>query len=835
MARENAGKDREKEKTKDVARSEDQPEERPGNAPAPDEYGADKFQLLEGLDPVRKRPAMYIGGTGLEGLHHLIWEVVDNSVDEALAGACTRIDVTIHSDGSVTVADDGRGIPVETHAPTGLPVLELVMTKLHAGAKFDNRAYKVAGGLHGVGVSVVNALSEWLEVETWRDGRKYRQRYQRGKPTGEIEEIGKARRTGTRVTFMADPEVFEDTTFSLDVLSNRLRELAFLNKGLRINLADERAATPIRREFYYTGGIRSFVELLNENKTVLHPKPIYFEQTKNDVIVEIAIQYNDGYTESVFSFANNINTADGGTHLIGFRSALTRTINSYGAGRDLLKDLKASLTGEDVREGLTAVISVKLPNPQFEGQTKGRLNNPDVKGIVEQIVNEKLGEFLEEHPPLGRRIVEKAAEAARAREAARKAKELARRKGPLDTELPGKLTDCSERDPALSELFLVEGISAGGTAKQGRDRRFQAILPLRGKILNTERARTDRMLSSEEIRTLVAAIGAGIDPEFDISKLRYHRVVIMTDADVDGEHIRTLLLTFFFRHLRQIVEGGHLYIAQPPLFKVKKGKSERYLKDERALEEYLMEAAADGVQVVGRNGDQPWAGARLAGLLRKAAVWGRCLRAMEKRGRKAEVVAALIQAGGVPRGALKDEGKAHRLLEKILASLARQAEPLGPAEGRAEWDDEEECYRLHFSVGREGEKATALIDQALVASAEYRELLAAAEALEPLGRPPYTVKVGEEAQEAALWTDLLALALEGAKKGMTIQRYKGLGEMNPEQLWQTTMNPETRTLLRVQVEDALAAEQIFTTLMGDQVEPRRNFIEAHALEATLDI
>ncbi len=800
------------------------------------EYGADKFQLLEGLDPVRKRPAMYIGGTGPEGLHHLVWEVVDNSVDEAMAGACTRIDVTVHSDESVTVADDGRGIPVETHAPTGLPVLELVMTKLHAGAKFDNRAYKVAGGLHGVGVSVVNALSEWLEAETWRDGHKYRQRYQRGKPTGGIEEAGKARRTGTRITFKPDPEVFEDTTLSLDLLSNRLRELAFLNKGLRITLTDERTATPQQREFYYTGGIKSFVELLNENKTVLHPKPIYIEQTRNDVVVEIAIQYNDGYSETVFSFANNINTADGGTHLIGFRSALTRTINSYAAGRDLLKDLKATLTGDDVREGLTAVVSVKLPNPQFEGQTKGRLNNPDIKGLVEQVVNEKLGEFLEEHPPLGRKIVDKAAEAARAREAARKAKELARRKGPLDTELPGKLADCSERDPALSELFIVEGDSAGGSAKQGRDRRFQAILPLRGKILNTERARADRMLSSEAIRTLVAAIGAGIDPEFDIAKLRYHRIIVMTDADVDGEHIRTLLLTFFFRHLREVVDGGHLLIAQPPLFKVKRGKAERYLKDERALEEYLLETATEGGEVRAANGDQPWAGARLGGLLRKAATWERCLRAVERRGRKAEVVAALVQAGGVPRGALKDEAKARRLLEKVLAVLVRQADQVGPAEGHTEWDDDEECCRLHITVGREGQKAACAIDQALVGSAEYRELLAAAEALEPLGRPPYTVAAGEERLEAASWSDLLAKSLEAAKRGMTVQRYKGLGEMNPEQLWETTMNPETRTLLRVQVEDALAAEQIFTTLMGDQVEPRRNFIEAHALEAAnLDI
>src|SRR5574341_45095 len=807
-------------KAKDNEPVEKAEKERPANGGG-EEYGADKFQLLEGLEPVRKRPAMYIGGTGPEGLHHLVWEVVDNSVDEALAGACTRIDVTVHSDGSITVADDGRGIPVDIHPGTGLPALELAMTKLHAGAKFDNRAYKVAGGLHGGGVSVVNALSEWLEAETWWGGRKYRQRYQRGKPSGEIEEFGKARRTGTRVTFKPDPEVFEDTAFSLDVLSNRLRELAFLNKGLRISLTDERAAAPVQREFTYTGGIRSFVELLNENKTVLHPKPIYIEQTKNDVIVEIAIQYNDGYTESVFSFANNINTADGGTHLIGFKSALTRTINSYGTGRELLKDLKASLTGEDVREGLTAVISVKLPNPQFEGQTKGRLNNPDVKGIVEQIVNEKLGEFLEEHPPIGRRIVEKAAEAARAREAARKAKELARRKGPLDTELPGKLTDCSERDPALSELFLVEGISAGGTAKPGRDRRFQAILPLRGKILNTERARADKMLSSQEIRVLISALGAGIESEFDLAKLRYHRVIIMTDADVDGEHIRTLLLTFFFRHLRKIVDDGHLYIAQPPLYKVKRGKVERYLKDDRGMEGFLLETGAESLSVESAGNGSTWTGQRFSAVLKKVVAWQQCLRALDKRGRNSQVVAALVQMGGVPRGSLRDEAKAQRLLDRLLARLGEQADRLGPAEGSVQWDEDQEAFKLLVTQGAQPvrpDRGNCVISPALVASAEYRELETAAAALKALGNPPFTIRTESETIQAENWTALYEHTLTLAKKGLTIQRYKGLGEMNAEQLWQTTMNPETRTLYKVQIQDALAAEQIFTTLMGDQVE-----------------
>jgi DNA gyrase subunit B len=798
-------------------------------------YSAEQIKVLEGLEAVRKRPAMYIGGTGPEGLHHLVYEVVDNSVDEALAGFCDRIDATIHLDNSVTVVDNGRGIPVDIHEPTGRPAVEVVLTTLHAGGKFDSSAYKVAGGLHGVGVSVVNALSEWLEVEIWRDGKRYLQRYERGKPAGELEEVGKARKSGTRITFSPDGEIFADRAFSLDTLSNRLRELAFLNKGLRIVLVDERVQQT--REFYYSGGIKAFVELLNENKTVLHPKPIYIEEARNGTVVEIAIQYNDGYSETVFSFANNINTHDGGTHLIGFRSALTRTINSYAAGRDLLKNLKATLTGDDIREGLTAVISVKLSNPQFEGQTKARLNNPDMKGLVETIVNEKLGEFLEENPGIGRRIVEKVAEAARAREAARRAKELARRKGPLnDDELPGKLADCSEKDPALCELYLVEGDSAGGSAKQGRDRRFQAILPLRGKILNTERARIDKMLSSAEIRVMISALGAGIDPEFDISKLRYHRIIIMTDADVDGEHIRTLLLTFFFRHLRQVVDGAHLYIAQPPLYRVKRGKTERYLKDNRAMEEFLLEAAADSLKVHAGAEGAAFSGQRLVGLLRKMATWQTCRRVLERRGRNPEIVEALIGIGGIGRGGLKDQDKVARILERLLKALRTQDGRNARAEGEIEWDEDQEAYRLVITLGEGGAQESSAIDQALVGSAEYRELDAAVTALKGLGRPPFRIEADGETAEATSWTELHEKALALAKKGMTIQRYKGLGEMNPEQLWQTTMNPETRTLLRVTVQDALAAERIFTTLMGEQVEPRRQFIEEHAPEAAnLDI
>src|SRR5574337_1035532 len=518
---------------------------------------------------------MYIGGTGPEGLHHLVFEVLDNSVDEALAGACDRIEVTVHIDNSVTVADNGRGIPVDIHEQTGRPGLEVVMTTLHAGGKFGGSAYKVSGGLHGVGVSVVNALSEWLEAEVWIGGKKYLQRYERGKPTGAVEEIGRSRRTGTRVTFLADAEIFEDRAFSLDTLSNRLREMAFLNRGLRIVLSDERVDRT--EEFYYTGGIKQFVELLNENKATLHPRPIYIEAQRDDTIIEIALQYNDGYAEAVFSFANNINTQDGGTHVIGFRSALTRTINNYAAGRNLLKDLKTSLSGDDVREGLAAVISVKLPSPQFEGQTKGRLNNPDIKGLVEAVVNEKLGEYLEETPGVGRRIVEKAAEAARARDAARKAKELVRRKGALDgDDLPGKLADCSEKDPALCELFIVEGDSAGGSAKQGRDRRFQAILPLRGKILNVEKSRADKMLGNEEIKAIITALGTGIGEYFDAKKLRYGRTILLADADVDGSHIRTLLLTLLYRHFKPLIEDGRVYIGQPPLYRIQLGKEVRW-------------------------------------------------------------------------------------------------------------------------------------------------------------------------------------------------------------------------------------------------------------------
>ncbi len=800
-------------------------------------YGADQIRVLEGLEAVRTRPAMYIGGTGGEGLHRLVYEVVDNSVDEALAGFCTHVELEIHADNSVTVTDDGRGIPVDVHEPTGRPAAEVVLTTLHAGGKFDNTAYKVAGGLHGVGVSVVNALSEWLELEVYRGGTVYRQRYERGKPATDLEAVGTTRRSGTKVSFSPDPLIFEDRTFSIDILSNRLRELTFLTRGLKIALMDERADE--KREFFYKGGIGSFVEHLNKNKTVLHAKPIYIEQTKNDVLIEVAIQYNDGYAETVLSFANNINTRDGGSHLVGFRSALTRTLNTYATARDLLKNTKVALTGDDIREGLTAVISVKLHTPQFEGQTKARLVNSEVKGLVEMTLNEKLGEHFEENPSVARKIIEKAVDAARAREAARKARELVRRKGALDgDDLPGKLADCSERDPALCELFLVEGDSAGGSAKQGRDRRFQAVLPLRGKILNTEKARFDKVLSSQEIRLMISALGAGVGQEdFNIAKLRYHRIIIMTDADVDGEHIRTLLLTFFFRHMKPIIEQGHLYIAQPPLFKVKKGKGERYLKDERVLEEHLVELAAEGITVAPAGSVAAVGGTRLVTLLRKLGRWQAHLRVAERRGRSVPVLAALARVGGSRPEVLRDRGKAEAALRKLEGHLRKNG---GTAwEAAVEWDEEHQTHRLRFTRGSPGagrENGSWVVGPELLASPEFREMVQLAADLTEIGEGPYRITGEGEEAAATTWEDLHDRCLELAKKGITISRYKGLGEMNPEQLWETTMNPETRMLLQVRIEDVIAAEEIFTTLMGEQVEPRREFIEEHALEVTnLDI
>ncbi|RMF87468.1 MAG: DNA topoisomerase (ATP-hydrolyzing) subunit B [Nitrospirae bacterium] len=795
-----------------------------------DTYDASSIKVLEGLEAVRKRPAMYIGSTGAEGLHHLVYEVVDNSVDEALAGYCDRIEVTLHVDDSVTVVDNGRGIPVDIHATEGVPAAQVVLTTLHAGGKFDSSTYKVSGGLHGVGVSCVNALSDRLFLEIKRGGKVYQQRYRLGVPEGPLEVTGTTQATGTKITFHPSPEIFETTTFSFDTLAKRLREIAFLNKGLRILLRDER--TGEERDFHYEGGIVSFVEHLTKNRTRLHPKPIYLEsevvREGKSYALEIAMQYTDAYQETIYSFANNINTHDGGTHLSGFRAALTRTLNAYAAQAGFLKKLKGgSLSGEDCREGLTAVISVKLSDPQFEGQTKAKLGNSEVKGLVESAVNDALGRFLEENPQVARAILTKAVSALEAREAARKARELTRRKSALEVStLPGKLADCSERDPARAELFIVEGDSAGGSAKQGRDRHTQAILPLKGKILNVEKARFDKMLSSEEIRALITAIGTGVGrDEFDISKLRYHKIIIMTDADVDGAHITTLLLTFFYRQMTEIIERGHLFIAQPPLYKVKRGKEERYLQSEADLTEYLLTQAAERVRV--RVDGRTLTQNRLVRILKAVGELRDAEQRYERRGIGHALLEGLLCKEVRRFLDFDDEAK----LLKALAGL-RQRDP----ELALELAPDEE-HGGHVIVVRNG--LHVVIGREMVESPELHRLLALKEELDAVGDPPYRVERPRGEGEGELFETLEALAdhvLAEGRKGLTIQRYKGLGEMNPEQLWETTMDPERRTLLQVRLEDTVAADDMFTILMGDVVEPRRAFIEEHALSVVnLDV
>jgi DNA gyrase subunit B len=795
-------------------------------------YDADKIKVLEGLDAVRKRPAMYVGSTGPDGLHHLVYEVVDNSVDEAMAGYCTKIDVMIHIDNSATVIDDGRGIPTGMHPTQKKSAAEVVMTVLHSGGKFDQEAYKVSGGLHGVGISVVNALSEWLELEIKQNEQVYQQRYQRGKPEAPLEATGKTKKHGTKVTFKPDPEIFETVELSFDVLAQRLRELAFLNKGLEITLADER--TEKRQAFCYKGGIISFVEHLNENKGPLH-KPVYIEREKNGILLEAALQYNEGYSENIFSFANNINTRDGGTHLIGFKTALTRCVNSYASANNLLKD--ETITGEDVREGLTSVISVKLPNPQFEGQTKAKLGNSEAKGIVEAAVNEALGEFFEENPPIARKIVEKAIGASRAREAARKAKELIRRKNAMDGgSLPGKLADCSEKDPAASELFIVEGDSAGGSAKQGRDRRYQAILPLKGKILNVEKARFDKMISSEEIRILITALGTGIGQEdFDIGKLRYHKIILMTDADVDGAHIRTLLLTFLYRQMPKLMEHRYIYIAQPPLFKIKKGKTERYIKNEAAMNDYLTTAAVEEAHLYVEGEKQFVAGAALKPILKKLIAFETIMKRLERQRVATRIVRALVLEKGFEKADLKDQKRLQQVMDRVkkIFNVYYPAVTLTLESGQ---DEEHKAYQILCRLQEKGLQQEMIVDQNFLASAEFRELLALSPAAIGLGRPPYRLRIEGSEKSLVTTAEVVQEILEIGKKGLAIQRYKGLGEMNPQQLWETTMNPETRTLLQVALEDVVMADEIFTILMGDQVEPRRDFIQTHALEVrNLDV
>ena len=859
------------------------------------DYNADSIKVLGGMEAVRKRPAMYIGSTGELGLHHLVYEVVDNSVDEALAGHADKIEVTIHIDNSITVIDNGRGIPVEMMDLDGekVPAAQVVMTKLHAGGKFDSSTYKVSGGLHGVGVSCVNALSEELELEIWRDGFTWEQTYSKGEPTSKLKKTGAVKaKTGTKVRFLPDKSIFTATEYNYDTLAQRLRELAFLNKGLLITLTDERTTDSKTgeaksAEFKYNGGIAEFIKHLNRGKTVLHDKPIYMEAERDAVAMEIGLQYNDGYSESVFSFANNINTIDGGSHLSGFRTSLTRTINYAGQQMGLFKDVKENLTGDDVREGLVAVISVKLSQPQFEGQTKGKLNS-DIAGIVQAFVNERLGAYLEQNPTVARKIINKAVDAARAREAARKARDLTRRKGALDGGgLPGKLADCSERQPDRCELFLVEGESAGGTAKQGRDRRFQAILPLKGKILNVEKARYDKMLAHEEIRAMITALGTGISKEdFDPAKLRYGKIILMTDADVDGSHIRTLLLTFFFRHMQELIKRNNVYIAQPPLFSIKKGKTQQYIKDEREFVKVMVKRAAEGLIVRYGEGAAKLEGSALAKFITVLNEYLTFYDKVNKRLRAEKVTDLLPKLELSKRSDFEGEKKSQpKKIEKLEKELKKVQKELQFKEVDARFDEEHNLWEVRY-LNSQG--AEHLINWELASTPEYRQMIAKFKQIEPYMEPPFvietltkgsatgngagadgesasahedanghvgtgaTARPGEQSSpsksaksskkavkeevEKSTARELFDYVLGEGKKEFTVQRYKGLGEMTAPQLWETTMDPERRTLLSVKLEDIAECEAIFTTLMGEDVEARRKFIEENALDVkNLDI
>jgi DNA gyrase subunit B len=803
-------------------------------------YTADNIQVLKGLEAVRKRPGMYIGDTDdASGLHHMVFEVVDNSVDEAQAGYCSRIEVTIHTDNSVAVEDDGRGIPVDLHKEEGRSAAEVIMTELHSGGKFDKNSYKVSGGLHGVGVSVVNALSETLELEIKRDGRVWCQTYHRGFPDGPIHPTTETVLTGTKVRFWPDAEIFAILEFNYETLATRLREQAFLNRGIHIHLKDER--TDKEADFVYAGGISSFVEHLNRNKAPLHPQPIHLIDVRDDgtgpETVEVSLQWNDGYQELIYAFTNTINNRDGGTHLAGFKAALTRAINAYAASSGLSKNLKENLTGEDVREGLTAVISVRIKDPKFSSQTKDKLVSSDIKGWVEQVVFERLSTYLEENPREARRIVEKCVEAAHAREAARKARDLTRRKGALDaSNLPGKLADCSERNPEHAELFLVEGDSAGGSAKQGRDRKFQAILPLKGKILNVEKARFDKMLSSDEIKTMITALGTSIGKDdFAIDKLRYHKLIIMCDADVDGSHIRTLILTFFYRQMPEIIKRGYLYIAQPPLYKVAHGKSETYLKDDREYQVFLVDRIKDAWELDIAHGDGNGngdggrlTGSRLAFFLEKIALFRQNLEKLVSRGYPADAIKIALQNGIKDKLSLTDPEKVEKVAQVIEAS--------GFHELVVGQDEDHGTRYVRFLSKRDGVEREVRIDWNLVTGAEYRAMANNQLALDAISATSFTLAKGETINVHATLEEAIDSLYEGAKKGLSIQRYKGLGEMNPTQLWETTMDPTKRRLLRVQVEDDVDADAIFTILMGDEVEPRRAFIQDNALEVrNLDV
>jgi DNA gyrase subunit B len=787
------------------------------------EYTAKDIKVLGGFEAVRLRPAMYIGSTSSQGLHHLVFEVVDNSIDEATAGYCDNIKVIIHMDESITVVDNGRGVPVDIHQDTGRPAVEVVMTTLHAGGKFDNSIYKVSGGLHGVGVSVVNALSEVLEIDIYRNGHSYCQTYEKGVPVTDLIQKGKVDHTGTIVHFKPDPDIFEVTTYEFDILATRLRELAFLNKGLRIELEDERTDT--KEVFHFNDGLIDFVKYLNSKKKPIHA-PAYFRKTKGDIVVECVLQYNTSYSESVFSFANNINTHDGGTHVFGFRKALTRTINAYGKDKGLLKNSKVAIQGDDTKEGLCAVISVLLPRPQFEGQTKAKLGNSEIAGITESVTNDAVSQYLNENPNEAATIIKKIIDSAQAREAARKARELTRRKSAFEsTILPGKLADCQEKDPALSEIYIVEGDSAGGSAKQGRDRKNQAILPLKGKILNVEKARVDKMLSNEEIKSLVMALGTGIGSDnFDISRLRYHRIIIMTDADVDGAHIRTLLLTFFFRQMPEIIERGHLYIAQPPLFKIAKGKKLWYLLNEESMDDFLMKNAVKDITL---KGEVEISGAELSRYIklinrRKTILINYEHRNMDER---------IIQSSSYLDSELfRNVFNSARINSEIMDVIKAWFPYLGPFTSEV-LDDQ-----VIFHTVKNGLRKQTAIDQRLSETKGFEELQKIHAQLQKIGRPPFTVISDGTSYEVPNLREAAQKVYDEARKGYSLQRYKGLGEMNPGQLWETTMDPEKRSMLKVSIDDAVETDQIFTTLMGDDVVPRREFIEKNALKVTnLDI
>lgn len=794
-----------------------------------EKYTAESIKVLKGLEAVRKRPAMYIGSTGTEGLHHLVYEVVDNSVDEALAGYCTEVDVLIHVDNSITVIDNGRGIPVGEHKKEKKSAAEVVMTMLHAGGKFDQKSYKVSGGLHGVGVSVVNALSKRLDLEIKREGGIFTQSYERGNPVTKLKQIGKTKKTGTKVTYWPDEDIFEVVEHNFEILAQRMRELSFLNKGLKITITDER--TNKSHEFQHKGGIREFVEYLNQSKQTINPKPIMFEGERENVFVDLAIQYNMSYADTIYSFVNNINTTEGGTHLIGFKAALTRSINTYATAHNLLKDLSENITGDDCREGLTAVLSIKLHDPQFEGQTKTKLGNSEVKGIVESIVNEQLATYLEENPTVAKKIVMKILDAARAREAARKARELARRKGVLEsTSLPGKLADCQDRNPATSEIFIVEGDSAGGSAKQGRDRRFQAILPLKGKILNVEKARFDKIIKNEEIGTMFAALGIGVEQsEESLDKLRYHKVIMMTDADIDGSHIRTLLMTFFYRQMIRLIERGHLYIAQAPLYKVTRGREIQYLKDERDYEKFMVRKISEEFKVRAGGRKEILEGDKFRKFFRNLMAKKSYAQFFERKNYPLFLIELLARSGVDGQEFLSSKKNVERVM-KLVAGKGFNV--------KLSRDEEYGVYEFEFAYHLNGLAVGGKIGMDLVTSAEYKNLYRITQELEDMKGPYAVLTNGDGAEKQILENEnkLLDYLFEKGKKGINIQRYKGLGEMTPTQLWETTMDPERRILLKVSIVDAAQADRIFTILMGDEVEERKKFIETNALEAlNLDV